>query len=321
MLSRYTYETDETAKQIAENFETAEIPPASKAMFPWVEKFVGRSWEMTPADIEAARIAGVTDGDIVDWALMAGLQTYFSINADVGGASSSDGVGSVVGRSFSWYENQIAGLTAGAPDSARETPPRSGDGGCWVETDPSADAFQPVAAEARDRWGFVPNLLLAVSRGREPDLSRRLTMGFTLLEEPQSESLSPRLHALVRALVMSLSRSDYSAATIRQQLLNAGGDDETYAKVTGDYQRYEWSAIDRLVLDFAAKVARNAYKVTADDAEAFRTGGLDDEAYVDVMCTVATQMGMDRMANSLGVAPDAQPLLAAERRAAKTGSS
>jgi hypothetical protein len=37
--------------------------------------------------------------------------------------------------------------------------------------------------------------------------------------------------------------------------------------------------------------------------------GLDDEAYVDVLNTVAIQTSLDRLANVLGVRVDEQPLL------------
>ena len=49
--------------------------------------------------------------------------------------------------------------------------------------------------------------------------------------------------------------------------------------------------------------------INEDDAQRFREVGLDDEAYVDVLNTVAIQTSLDRLANSLGVRPDQQPLL------------
>ena len=63
------------------------------------------------------------------------------------------------------------------------------------------------------------------------------------------------------------------------------------------------------MLDFAAKMARNSYKVVPQDAQAFRDAGLGDEAYVDVLNTTSIQTSQDRLANVLGVTPDAQPLL------------
>ncbi len=69
------------------------------------------------------------------------------------------------------------------------------------------------------------------------------------------------------------------------------------------------SAQDRVVLDFTAKATRSAYKVEATDVQSFRDAGLDDEAYVDVLNTLAIQTSFDRLANALGVIPDSEPLL------------
>jgi alkylhydroperoxidase family enzyme len=80
-------------------------------------------------------------------------------------------------------------------------------------------------------------------------------------------------------------------------------------RVAGDYTLHDWEPQDRAVLDFAHKATRNAYKVVAADAQSFRDVGLDDEAYIDVLNTVAIQTSLDRLANVLGVRPDSAPLL------------
>ena len=64
-----------------------------------------------------------------------------------------------------------------------------------------------------------------------------------------------------------------------------------------------------MVLEFALKATRNAYKITAKDAQIFRDAGLTEEAYVDVLNTVAIQTSLDRLANCLGVVPDESPIL------------
>ena len=114
---------------------------------------------------------------------------------------------------------------------------------------------------------------------------------------------------MVRALVSHLNRCTYSADTTRQNLLNLTGDKGLVAAVTSDYRQYEWEPNDRLVLDFAEKMARNSYKVVPEDAQVFRDAGLDDEAYVDVLNTTSIQTSLDRLANALGVAPDKRPLI------------
>ena len=67
-------------------------------------------------------------------------------------------------------------------------------------------------------------------------------------------------------------------------------------------QGFEWRA--------GSAPCRNAYKVTEKDALAFREVGLSDEAYVDVLDTASIQTSLDRLANALGVTPDAAPSLA-----------
>jgi uncharacterized peroxidase-related enzyme len=114
---------------------------------------------------------------------------------------------------------------------------------------------------------------------------------------------------MVRALVSNLNRSPYSAHTTRQLLLNVSGDAALVDAVTTDYTQHDLAPQDKVVLDFAAKMARNSYKVVAADAQTFRDAGLDDEAYVDVLNTTSIQTSLDRLANALGVTPDARPLL------------
>ena len=101
----------------------------------------------------------------------------------------------------------------------------------------------------------------------------------------------------------------YSAPTAHALLLQASHDPELVERVTGDYTLHEWEPQDRVVLDFAHKETRNAYKVVAADAQSFRDVGLDDRAYIDVLNTVAIQTSLDRLANALGVRPDGAPLL------------
>jgi uncharacterized peroxidase-related enzyme len=114
---------------------------------------------------------------------------------------------------------------------------------------------------------------------------------------------------MVRALVSNLNRSAYSAHTTRQLLLDVSGDASLVDAVTTDYTQCDLEPQDKLVLDFAAKMARNSYKVVPEDAQAFRDAGLDDEAYVDVLNTTSIQTSLDRLTNSLGVTPDEEPLL------------
>jgi len=302
------YHSDTVAREIIEDPQTASIPDVHKAMFRWVEKFTRHSWDMTEADIQQLRDLGVGDEHIVEWAQVACLQTWWVMSADGGGIPLEGNAvtGVAVKHTRDWYENKEGGSLASAPGAARVERPSSG-GISWVRSDETAEVYQRVAAHARERYGFAPNIYSAVSL--VPDILPRHELAFEVLECPQSASLSPLRHAMVRALVSSLNRSAYSAATTRALILATGGDDALFDRVTHDYTSHDWSPADRAVLDFAAKMARNHYKVTAADAQSFREAGLDDEAYVDVLNTVSIQTSLDRLANALGVRPDDRAIM------------
>ncbi|HJN92688.1 MAG TPA: hypothetical protein QGF05_08200 [Dehalococcoidia bacterium] len=292
-----------------EDYLSAPIPEIHKTLFSWVQRFTHCSWDYNAGDVAALRSAGLTDKDVVDWAQVASLQTWLVMSADGGGVTldSAESQGNAVGFTRTAYHGAAAGLTAAeitAQPLPRQTPE---NGSAWVDTDTDNETYQEAASWARDRYGFVPSLLTAESLS--PGHYELHKEGLSLLDQAQSDALTPTQHAMVRALVSQLNRSAYSAHTTRQLLLNASGDEALVAAITTDYTQHDLDPDDRLVLDFAAKMARNSYKVVPQDAQAFRDAGLGDEAYVDVLNTTSIQTSQDRLANVLGVTPDAQPLL------------
>lgn len=294
---------------MVEDYRSAPIPELHKTLFSWVERFVKNSWDFTEDDIDGLRNAGLSDRDVVDWVQVASLQSWLVMSADGGGVGlDSDAPhGQAVGFTREDYHGAEAGLTAaevGAQPLMRQAPENDI---AWVDIDRDNETYQEVAEWARERYGFVPKLLTAESLS--PGHYALHKEGLTLLEGPQSDALSPTQHAMVRALVSNLNRCAYSAHTTRQLLLNVSGDESLVEAVTSDYTQYDLTPQDRLILDFAAKMARNSYKVVPADAEAFRNAGLGDEAYVDVLNTTSIQTSQDRLTNALGVVPDARPLL------------
>jgi uncharacterized peroxidase-related enzyme len=290
------------ANQIVDDAQSAPIPDLHKAMYAWVEKFVRGSWDMNASDIQVLRDAGATDKQIASWAHSASMQTWWVMMGDGGGISLDYGmeVGPVVGNTRPFYEKAEPGLLAAAPDGG--APAQTSDGDAWIETDESSETYKRVARAAQDRYGFVPNVLKATSCA--PETLPRHQHAFEILERPQSKSLSPRLHALTRAITSKMNRSSYFDATIKPlvEMTTQGAND--YEKISGPWDPEQWDETDRVVLEFAIKAARNAYKIVDSDAQGFREVGLDDEAYVDVLNTVAIQTSIERFANSLGIAAD-----------------
>lgn len=304
------YEDAGIAASIVEDPSTADIPDLHKAMYAWISKFVRDSWDMGPGDIQTLRERGVDDHEIVVWAQIGALQTYLVMMGDGGGVALDHGqtVGPVVGRGRQDYTS-TTGIELASSGGGVATP-HAARADAWVVPGQSSPHYEQAEQWAQRRYGFVPNLFKAVIG--EPRFLRCNMSALELLEAPQSAALSPRQHALVRAFVSSLNRSAYSAVTTRALLQRFPDGDPLYDKVTREWDPDSWDSADRLVLSFAFKVARNAYKIVARDAETFREAGLGDEGYVDVLNTVAIQTGLDRLTNALGVRADDSPLLAAQ---------
>ncbi len=302
------YPDPKIREQILEDPQTAPIPDVQKEMFRFAERFVRGSWEMGPADLERLRAVGLSEADIVSWATLGSTQTWFTMSADGGGIPMEGDAlsGPGVGLTREHYEASAEGLLAPALGAGpRATAPET-HGASWAGTDLEAPGYLEAARWAEERYGFVPNLLGAVSL--QPNYFRRHQLALELLERPQSEKLEPRHHAMVRALVSQLTRCAYSQTSTRALLARSCGD-EAWDRIAHAGADPSTDPVERVVLDFAAKVARHAYKVTDKDVQSFREAGLDDAAYVDVLNTTSIQVSLDRLANSLGVRPDGEPML------------
>ena len=291
--------------------QSAPIPEQHRELFRFAEKFVRDSWTSTREDLQRLRDAGLSDRDIVLWATLGSTQSWFTMSADGGGVPMEGDAltGPGVGRRREAYEATHEGLLAASPKSVVPPPASSEDGIAWVDTDESSDPYREAARSAKQRYGCVPNLLRAVSL--QPGYYRRHLLALELLEAPRSASLSPRHHAMVRVLVSHLNRSRYSEPTSAALLERVGGERELLDRLRQEPLDADFDPADRAVLGLATKFTRNTYKVTEKDAIALREVGLDDEAYVDILNTVAIQTSLDRLANVLGVRPDPAPLLPA----------
>jgi uncharacterized peroxidase-related enzyme len=303
------YPTPDVRDKLLADPLSAPIPTTHRELFRFAARFVRRSWETTPADLQRLRDAGLSEAEIVNWATLGSTQSWFTMSADGGGIPLEGEAltGPGVGRARAAYEAMPEGLLAGRSSRPPAAPAAEGDRIAWVGTDETGAAHDEVGRWASERYGFVPNLLRALSL--QPGYYRRHRLALELLESPQSQSLSPRQHAMVRALVSELNRCRYSERTTAALLERRSGDPRLSARVRTDREGGDWEPVDRVVLDFARKMACNSYKVTEKDAISFREVGLDDEAYVDVLNTVSIQTSLDRLANTLGVTPDEQPLI------------
>ena len=301
------------AKAVGEDAQTADIPDLHKAMFRWMEVFVKRSWQASANDVAELRALGVSDRDLADWLQIASTQVWFTSSADSGGVPMEAGqvTGPVMKRERSFYHAQAPREAAAKRKEAAKTPASSHNAPPathgWLAAPCAGAAYEAAAAEAMSRYGQVPNLFAAVSAC--PDFYSRHQLALDLLERPQSVTLSPFVHALVRAATVAWNRCDYFVPTARALLERRAEGGLRYESLARDPRAIARNDLELAVLAFTEKLINSPYKITARDAQSFRDVGLDDAAYIDVYNTVAIQTSLDRLANCIGVAVDAEPLL------------
>ena len=326
VLSQKVDLEDGLLRRIADDPDAVEIEGDYGAALGFLRKFTRCCWEIDSRDIEFIRTRGIPDADIVDWILMGAVQTFAVNQADGGGIWFPEQGSEVVGHDRSYYTSQRGGLTAASIAGVSNTaqgdgvgalsppvaslhrhstvPQNGGHAAGYFEPDRAASDFLHAAEQTRRRYGFVPNLLVALSNGRSPSLLPSMVLNLEILESPQSDRLTRRQHAIVRARTAAASRSEYASETIRAQLEAADEKPDLLLAATQPIAELARDAADEVVFSFAEKAARNAYKITEKDAARFREVGLGDETYLDILGTVGLQLGLDRMAWATGVAPD-----------------
>ncbi len=77
------------------------------------------------------------------------------------------------------------------------------------------------------------------------------------------------------------------------------------AAVKTDYRRAELSAADRGMLDFAVRLTRDPASISRADIEGLREVGFDDVAIHDIVQTTGLFNYYNRLADGLGIDPDA----------------
>lgn len=78
-------------------------------------------------------------------------------------------------------------------------------------------------------------------------------------------------------------------------------DGELAAALRRDYTQAALSEADRAMLDYAAKLTRHAWKVTAEDIDRLRAAGFDDRAILQINLIASWFNYINRVADGLGV--------------------
>jgi alkylhydroperoxidase family enzyme len=116
--------------------------------------------------------------------------------------------------------------------------------------------------------------------------------------------MTPRLWALVSLAVAREIGSSYCSLAFAGRLLRMGFTPADLLLIVSDSQYEALSDGERVAMDVAAKVARNASQVSQHDIDRLRAAGFTDAGIFDVVAAAAWRCFFARVPDALGAAPD-----------------
>lgn len=165
-----------------------------------------------------------------------------------------------------------------------------------VDHDAAEGAVAELYAGDTAAFGFLPNLTRAFS------LRPEVYAAWKQLSGAVRDGMDLRRYELATLAAARELRSSYCSLAHGEILARRFLSPATVAALDGD----ELTDAERLVVAFAAKVARDAPSVTQADVDALREVGLTDADVLDVVLTVSIRCFFSTVLDATGTAPDAR---------------
>jgi uncharacterized peroxidase-related enzyme len=119
------------------------------------------------------------------------------------------------------------------------------------------------------------------------------------------EGMDHRRYELVTLAAARALKSSYCALAHGKVLRDRFYDPNTLEAIATGHESSGLDAVDVAIMDFAAKVARNATAVTEADIEGLRRHGLSDEDIFQVILAVTVRCFFSTTLDAAGAEPDA----------------
>ena len=173
----------------------------------------------------------------------------------------------------------------------------------FIDTASEQDATGAVAdyyAEQRKAWGFLPNYAGV--------FSHRPAVGnaWTTLNLTIRSGMDRRRFELATIAAARTLRSTYCTAAHAKFLRDVCADEDSLHRIAEAPDGTTLDEKDRLVYQFASKVAADATSVSQDDVDQLRSAGLSDGDIADVVFAVAARSFFTRVLDGLGAQLDVQ---------------
>ncbi len=118
-------------------------------------------------------------------------------------------------------------------------------------------------------------------------------------------SMTLRRYEIATVAAARALRSSYCSLAHGAVLAERAGTPQTVAALVAGGSGADLDPAESEVARFAAKVARSAPEITADDVQALRDTGLSDEDVLDVVLAVAARCFFSTVLDATGTLPDA----------------
>lgn len=113
--------------------------------------------------------------------------------------------------------------------------------------------------------------------------------------------LTRRQHELIATVVSTTNRTYYCTVSHAEFLRRVTGDDELVEAVRRDYRTAPIPDTDKVMLEYAEQITRNAAGVTDEHHARLRAAGFDDRGILQITLIAAWFNYINRVADALGV--------------------
>jgi uncharacterized peroxidase-related enzyme len=163
----------------------------------------------------------------------------------------------------------------------------------------ATDEVEKYLAGQERSWGYMPNYAAAyVSR---PEVAR----GWAVLNGSIRDGMDPRRYEIATIGAARALRSTYCTTAHAKFLRDDCGDEGAMLAIaTGEGEGLD--LVDRAVMAFAGKVARDAASISEADVDELREVGLTDNEIADVVFAAAARCFFATVADAFGAQADHQ---------------
>jgi uncharacterized peroxidase-related enzyme len=168
-----------------------------------------------------------------------------------------------------------------------------------IDEDAADGTLAELYAGARESEGYVPNTLRVFS------LRPEVWTAWVQLKNTIAGGMDARRYELATLAAARELRSSYCSLAHGKILAERFLDPQTVSELAGGGAAGLDEA-ETAIMDFAAKVARDACSVTEDDVQRLRDAGLTDRDIFDVTVAASARCFFSKTLDAVGALPDAE---------------